>query len=74
MKLTAVDAERLIDQRVGVRTTKRRGLASRVRRIATPLADIVLTFRKADVNDADVVTALRQALEKQDAKADATLG
>lgn len=63
-KLTAVDTERLVDERVGSRPRKRaKGVASRVRRISTPLADIVLTFRKARVESVDIEAALRQALD-----------
>ena len=65
-KLTAVDTERLVDERVGSRPKKLlRGVALRIRRISTPLADIVLTFRKAKADDGDVVAALKQALEQE---------
>lgn len=63
-KLMAVDTERLIDERVGSRPKKRpQGVASRMRRIATPLADIVMTFRKAKAENTDVIAALQQALD-----------
>jgi len=66
-ELTAVETERLVDERVGSRPKKRaKGVASRVRRITTPLADIVLTFRRAKIENSDVVEALRQALDQQD--------
>jgi hypothetical protein len=62
--LSAMETERLVDEKVGVRKRRRQnGVASRVRRISTPLADVVLTFRKAKLDDADVIAALRQALE-----------
>ena len=65
-KLTAVDTERLVDDRVGSRPKKRpQGVSSRIRRISTPLADIVLTFRQAKVDNADIVAALQQALERE---------
>jgi hypothetical protein len=61
--LSAMETERLVDERVGVQKRRRNnGVASRTRRISTPLADIVLTFRKAKIEDADVSTALQQAL------------
>jgi ParB family chromosome partitioning protein len=63
-RLTAVETERLVDERVGSRPKKRpQGVASRVRRIATPLADIVLTFRKAKVDNAAVIAALKRAID-----------
>lgn len=64
--LSAMETERLVDEKIGVQKRKRHnGVASRTRRISTPLADIVLTFRKAKVDDSDVTEALQQALAKQ---------
>lgn len=64
--LSAMETERLVDEKVGVQKRRRHnGVASRTRRISTPLADIVLTFRKAKVEDADVTAALQQALAMQ---------
>jgi ParB family chromosome partitioning protein len=63
--LSAMETERLVDEKVGVQKRQRHnGVASRTRRISTPLADIVLTFRKAKIEDSDVTVALRQALAK----------
>jgi ParB family chromosome partitioning protein len=65
-RLTAIDTERLVDERVGGRPKGRsQGVAARVHRISTPLADIVLTFRKSRVGNADVIAALEEALEKE---------
>lgn len=63
-KLTTADTERLVDDRIGSRPKRRPpGVAARIRRISTPLADIMLTFRKATFSTDDVRTALQYAVD-----------
>lgn len=58
--MTALETEKLVKQKRSAGAQKPLGLRARQRRYKTTLADVVLTFRRGNVTDKDVITVLRE--------------
>lgn len=65
-RMTAVEMEKLVRKRTTGDTTKisRSGLAARQRKFHTPLADVLITFRKKGATDVEVRAVCNAVLER----------
>ena len=59
-QLTAIETEKLVKQKRPGTARKGLGLGARQRRFRTDMADVVITFRKSNITDLDVLQVLRQ--------------
>jgi ParB family chromosome partitioning protein len=67
-KLTADDTEKLVSRAAAPSSMPKRGAPVHRIRLLTPLATVLLTFRRKHVSDEDIVAALEQAKEQVSAK------